>query len=79
MTQTERVLELLRQGPITAMDAMELDVFGRVTGTLRLAARVADLRAAGWDVRSEMVTVSSGKRVARYHLVEQAQMELRLA
>ena len=63
-TQTDAILRLLTERPegITALDAL------REAGSLRLAARIADLRAAGNDIRSEMVTTESGKRVARYRL-----------
>lgn len=64
MTQTDVILRLLHDNPegITAMDAL------REAGSLRLAARIADLRAAGNDIRSEMVTLPNGKRVARYRI-----------
>jgi hypothetical protein len=63
-TQTRVILRMLEQRPdgITAMDAL------REAACLRLAARIADLKAAGHDISSEMVTVPSGKRVARYRL-----------
>jgi hypothetical protein len=51
-----------RPDGITALDAL------RDAGCMRLAARISDLRAAGHDIGSEMVTVGSGKRVARYRL-----------
>lgn len=49
---------------ITAMDAL------REAGSLRLAARIADLRGAGYRIDSEMVTVGYGRRIAKYRLVE---------
>jgi hypothetical protein len=63
-TQTDAILRLLVERPegITALDAL------RECGSFRLAARIADLRAAGNDIQSEMVTLDSGKRVARYRL-----------
>lgn len=64
MTQADIILRLLHERPegITALDAL------REAGSMRLAARIADLRFAGYDIRSEMVTTESGKRVARYTL-----------
>lgn len=64
MTQIEAILRLLEERPegITAMDAL------REAGSFRLAARIADLREQGHDIDSEMVTLDSGKRVARYRL-----------
>ena len=63
-SQTDAILRLLTERPegITALDAL------REAGSLRLAARIADLRAAGNDISAEMVTTDSGKRVARYRL-----------
>jgi Helix-turn-helix domain len=69
------VLDLLRErGPLGATD---LDALERC-GTTRLAARVHELRAEGHDIRSELVSTASGKRVSRYVLREAAQMEMRL-
>jgi hypothetical protein len=64
MSQTDVILRLLIERPegITALDAL------REAGSFRLAARIADLRAAGNAIASEMVTTESGKRVARYYL-----------
>jgi len=63
-SQTDAILRLLRDRPegITALDAL------REAGSLRLAARIADLRAAGHDIRSELIKTESGKTVARYTL-----------
>ena len=65
MTQTDAIFRLLTERPegITAIDALN------ECGSFRLAARISDLRAAGNDIRSEMVTTPSGKRIARYRLV----------
>ena len=66
MTQSDLILRLLHERPegITAMDALQ------EAGSLRLAARISDLRGAGYHIEAEMVTVGYGKRVARYRLVE---------
>jgi hypothetical protein len=63
-SQVSAIARLLAERPdgITALDAL------REAGCMRLAARISDLRAAGHDIDSEMVTVGSGKRVARYRL-----------
>jgi hypothetical protein len=68
-TQTEEVLALLREHPegITSMNAItEL-------GCTRLAARIADLKEAGYRIDTESVTVHARNgravRVARYRLV----------
>ena len=70
MTQNSTILDMLRDGPITALDAL------REAGCFRLAARISDLRAMGYDIESEMVEVN-GKRIARYTLaVEQMPLPL---
>lgn len=50
-------------GTLTALDA--LDLFG----CNRLAARVADLRNKGYNVKSRWLTLANGKRVSEYYLV----------
>lgn len=67
MTQNEHVLLLLRWNgdrgltPLEALDEV---------GTLRLAARIHDLRAEGHDIRSVSTVMPNGKTVARYVLIE---------
>jgi len=63
---TRAVLELLTvAGPagITSWDAL------RECGCFRLAARVAELRAAGHDITTTYETADDGTRYARYVLV----------
>lgn len=66
-TQAQQVLALLRlngtQG-LTALVALE-----RI-GCFRLASRVHELVEDGHDIRSEMITLPTGKRVARYTIHE---------
>ena len=67
MTQNQQVLDLLRSRGdrgITAIDALN------EVGSFRLAARIADLRADGYTITSTMETTATGKRIARYRLVE---------
>lgn len=61
--QTRVILRMLRERDITALDAL------REAGVFRLAARIADLRADGHAIETEMIRTDSGKRVARYRLV----------
>jgi hypothetical protein len=63
--QTWHILDMLRtyRGGVTPMDAL------REAGCMRLAARIADLRAAGYHITTEYVNVN-GRRFARYHLME---------
>lgn len=65
LTQTERILALLRERGaegITPKEALA------EVGTMRLAARIADLRAAGHLITTETITTPNGARVARYVL-----------
>ena len=64
----EAVLALLRrrgQAGVTQLDALS------AVGTMRLGARVWELRAAGHDIETKMVTMPSGACVARYTIREQ--------
>lgn len=65
-TQLDAIREALVAGDrLTPIDAL------RRFGCFRLGARVFDLREAGLDIRTELVEVSPGKRVARYYLAGQ--------
>jgi hypothetical protein len=68
MTQTADLLDLLRergeQG-VTPLDGLEL------IGTLRLAARISELRQDGYDIVTDIVPVGKSKHVARYRLIEE--------
>lgn len=64
-SQNAEILRWLRQGHgLTPLEALER------FGCNRLAARVADLKAAGHAIVSELVTLANGKRVSRYTLEE---------
>ena len=65
MTQTEGILAWLKDGKsITALDALEQ------FQCFLLAARIADIRAQGYTVHTEMVKTRTGKKVASYSLGE---------
>lgn len=70
MTQNDAIYHYLRKGnTLTPLEAL------RKFGTLRLAARIADLRDSGVPVESEMIVVYSltgPKRVACYRMVGSA-------
>ncbi len=70
---TARVLEVLRERGTFGLTP--LDALG-TCGTFRLGARVWELKADGYDVRSEIVRMPSGKHVARYTLVEDEQLQV---
>ena len=69
MTQCEKVLEYMRErGSITAWDAVyNLGIF-------RLSARIADLKADGYKIKSETIRMKDGrgefKNYAKYTLVK---------
>ena len=67
ITQNELILEYLDQfGSITPLEAM------RDLGVMRLSARIADLKADGYSIVTDMVAVPNryGRKshVARYRL-----------
>lgn len=67
MSQTSMILQHLEEnGSITALEA------GERYGCLRLAARIADLRALGYEIEREMETgvnrFEKPVRYARYRL-----------
>ena len=69
-SQNEKILDHLRAGlSLTPASAYEM------CGTLALRSRLAELRAQGYDIRKEMITVPSGKRVGRYTLAPEQQTE----
>ena len=63
MSQTQQILELLKKGPITGLDALQK------ANCLRLAARVLELKALGHVITTETVK-ENGKKFARYRLVK---------
>lgn len=65
-SQSVRILNALKRGPITQMQALT-DI-----GSMRLAARIYDLRMAGHTIVSEKVE-TGGKSFARYRLVRRGQ------
>lgn len=64
MTQTEWILNQLKQGPVTGMDALN------GCGCFRLAARIKDLRQAGHQIEKQTIELPNGKHVAQYYLKE---------
>ena len=66
MSQSQQVLQHLRHGTLTAIEALQR------YGTFRLAARIADLRQAGHIIQTTEHRLPNGKRVAMYALVKEA-------
>ena len=66
-TQQGRILRYLRSGgSLTPLEALQM------FGCMALSQRVGELSRAGWPIISEMVRLSSGKRVARYRMADAA-------
>jgi hypothetical protein len=69
-SQCVRVINHLRKaGGLTPLDARSLFLCDR------LASRIFTLREEGWDIKTEMITTSTGKRVALYTLADPNQSE----
>jgi len=64
MSQTTAILDMLKRGPVTPLDALQQ------AGCFRLAARIAELRQQGHDILTETVTTPTGKHIASYKLKE---------
>jgi Helix-turn-helix domain len=63
-SQCEMILSHLRSGKtITPLEALNL------YQCLSLAQRINNLRNDGHDIKTEMIRLRSGKRIAQYHLV----------
>jgi hypothetical protein len=62
MTQSEWILNQLKQAPVTPMEALA------GCGCFRLAARIKELRQQGNDIKTKTLILPSGKIVAQYHL-----------
>jgi hypothetical protein len=61
--QTEMILNHLRSGKtLTSLNALQL------FGSMRLAARIQEIKDRGIKVNSHMIKLASGKRVAAYEL-----------
>ena len=69
-SQNARILAHMKVAPITPLEAL------KYAGTLRLSARIYELRDAGHRIESEIVAVQNSrgerKRVARYRLIREA-------
>lgn len=62
-TQTQQILNWLKQGRgLTSLQAL------RRFKTLRLAARIHQLKQQGHKIEKQTVTTASGKPIARYRL-----------
>lgn len=63
MSQRKAILNALRAGrKLTQLDAL------RDFKCFRLGARIHELKEAGHDIRSRLIEVGEGKRVAQYSM-----------
>lgn len=62
MSQCTDILNHLKNGPITAMEALNN------YGCFRLASRITDLRQDGHNIETKTIELQNGKHVAQYHL-----------
>lgn len=64
-TQDAQVIRHLMSGKsLTPIEALDL------YGSFRLSSIIYRLRDRGYDIRTEMVTIRKGTRVARYTLIQ---------
>jgi len=62
-SQNNQIAQHLKEGKtLTALEAL------KNFGTLRLAARIHDLKEQGHNVETRIVSTLSGKRIAQYSL-----------
>lgn len=63
MSQCQQLERYLRAGhQLTPLNAL------RLFGVMALSQRMTDLRRSGVKVRSELIRLRNGKRIARYEL-----------
>jgi hypothetical protein len=63
MSQHTWILNALKKGPITALDAL------KGCGSMKLSTRISELKRQGHPIITEMVYISE-KRFARYRLIK---------
>ena len=70
MSQNKQIKEaLLKGGKITALDALNN------YGCMRLAARIADLRDSGMNIKTTIIVIGN-KRFAQYSLIQLKENDL---
>jgi hypothetical protein len=70
MTQVEAILGYLRTGAeLTPLDALQR------FGCFRLAARINDLRKAGYPIVTRLQKTTTGKDIAAYRLEQEELVE----
>jgi hypothetical protein len=62
-SQNKLLLQYMKNGnDITPLKALKM------FGCMRLASRIYDLKSAGWNIKSDFVLTSTGKRVKQFWL-----------
>lgn len=62
MTQSQVVLNMLKEGPVTRIQAASAGVF-------ELSSRIIDLKSKGYNIETELVPGKNGRNTALYHLI----------
>jgi hypothetical protein len=60
--RTQIINHLMTKGPLTVLTAI------KYLGCYALSQRIGELKKEGFPIKTEMIRVDSGKRVARYYL-----------
>ena len=69
MSQKDVLLKALQSGQsLTTLEALQR------YGVMALSQRMTELQRAGYPVKSEMIDLPTGKRVARYSWIGQAEL-----
>ena len=69
MSQRETLLQALMMGEqLTTLDALQR------YGVMACSQRMTELQRAGYPVKSEMIDLPTGKRVARYSWAGQSEL-----
>ena len=69
MSQRDELLKALQRGEeLTTLDALQR------YGVMALSQRMTELQRAGYPVKSEMIDLPTGKRVARYSWTGQVEL-----
>ncbi|MDR5728305.1 MAG: helix-turn-helix domain-containing protein [Terriglobia bacterium] len=65
MSQCERIARYLQRGrTLTPLSAL------RLFDCLRLGGRIHQLRGKGYRIKTDIIEISGGKRIARYSLAQ---------
>ncbi len=66
MTQSQVVLNMLKEGPVTRIQAASNGVF-------ELSSRIIDLKNKGYNIETELVPGPNKRKTAIYHLITETE------